>query len=506
MSNESQELSAKASDQQEVKENKETNSEPAKAKNTEKPKQTIPPRSTTIRPRPVNTRAGQVRRPVSANAAPPKKFSVELAMGIVLGALLLGIIIVLVATSAGSATKSQPTATLAPDRGLTPKNDATITAAVATVNAVTAVPLAPTPAGTPLGSQSDSGGANWTMAGGNTARTRTSPVKLTFPLKKVWDVQTGGELISSPAIAGDSAFFGSSNGNFYAVDLKSGQIKWSRKLGPVSVSPAVAGNSVFFGTTSGFVYALDTATGADKWSFPTIEGVVSSPVVANGVVYVGSNLGILWAIDANLGKKRWFIQVGNAQAAGIGTAPAIVENIIYFGSNNGYLYAYDISGAEPVKKWITETDGLKPLLSSPAVADGTVYFATETGKLHAYDAKTGTKKWAAELEGPSASSPAVSNGVVYIGANSKKVFAFDAKDGTKKWEFAAEGVITGSPTIASDTVLIGASDTRLYALDAASGTKKWEFATEDIVVSSPAVVSGRVYLTSLDGRLYAFGE
>jgi outer membrane protein assembly factor BamB len=468
------------------------------------------PASTTIRPRPTNASVTSANRRPAPGAKPPKKgFGVEILMAMVLAALIIGIVIVLIIGNTRP-TPSTNVAIRTPDPAalerLTPKNDATVLAALGTVNSSTAVPLPPTPTGAPVSSLSDTGGNAWTMAGGNPARTRYTSAKVSLPLKKLWDSQATGELAASPAVADGLAFFGSSTGAFYGVDVQTGQVKWTRNLGPIASSPAVAGNTVYFGTTSGFVHALDTKTGQDRWNpFPTIEGVVSSPVVTGGVVYIGTNLSNVLAIDANLGRRLWNISLGMPGAASVTTAPALADGMIYFGATNGVFYAYDITAAEPVKKWSVEIPDKKPLLSSPAVADGLVYFAAEN-KIQAFDAKTGAKKWAADLEAPSSSSPALANGVLYIGSNSKKVYAFEAASGTKKWEFTGDGLFTAAPIVANDVLFIGGNDTKLYALDTATGTKKWEFATGDLIVSSPAVAGGKVFVTSLDGKLYAFGS
>ncbi len=474
------------------------------------------PVSTTVRTRPTSARPRQAvnRTGDGKLVVRQKSHGVEIAMAMVLGALVLGIVLVFVVTSSTTPGKSRPTvqADLPPPLvgELSPQNAATANAVVSKVanQALgTAVPLPPTPSGTPISSMLETDGSNWPMAGGNPARTRATGAQLTFPLKKVWASQIGGELQSSPAIANGMAYFGSSNGNFYAVDLATGAVRWQRQYTPIASSPAVAGNLVYFGTVAGQIYALDATTGNQRWNFPAVDQVLSSPVVANGVVYVGGNLGMLWAIDAYTGQKRFNAQTGKVNIDGINTSPAIAEGLLAFGANNNMFYVVDTNRKPaPDYKWFVKPDDGTGILSSPAIADGTVYFATEAGKLYAYDLASGTKKWAADLGGPSRSSPAVANGVIYIGSSNKKVYAFNAKDGSKKWEFLTGDAVFSSPTITGDTLLIGSNDTHLYALDLDNGTKKWDYQTDDAIGSSPAVVNGRVYVTSYDGRIYAFGQ
>ena len=138
---------------------------------------------------------------------------------------------------------------------LSPKNAATAQAVISRVanqDLSTAVPLQPTPVGTPVSSGLDGPGINWPMAGGSPARTRATATRLSFPLKPLWNNALGGELEASPAIAGGVAYVGSSNGGFYAIDLTTGKTRWSRQYTAIASSPAVAGQTVYFGTISGY--------------------------------------------------------------------------------------------------------------------------------------------------------------------------------------------------------------------------------------------------------------
>ncbi|HET6455605.1 MAG TPA: PQQ-binding-like beta-propeller repeat protein, partial [Armatimonadota bacterium] len=62
---------------------------------------------------------------------------------------------------------------------------------------------------------------------------------------------------SSPAVSGDTVYIGGSDGNLYALSLKTGEKLWSHNLGvPIASSPAISGNAVFVGAYDGNVYAF----------------------------------------------------------------------------------------------------------------------------------------------------------------------------------------------------------------------------------------------------------
>jgi FOG: WD40-like repeat len=50
----------------------------------------------------------------------------------------------------------------------------------------------------------------------------------------------------------------------------------------------VADGAVYFGSGDGNLYALDAATGDLRWKFKTGDVVHASPAFVNGVVFVGS--------------------------------------------------------------------------------------------------------------------------------------------------------------------------------------------------------------------------
>jgi outer membrane protein assembly factor BamB len=120
--------------------------------------------------------------------------------------------------------------------------------------------------------------------------------------------------LSSPVVMQGAVYVGSGDGNLYALDAASGELKWKFKTGDVvHSSPAYAEGTLYFGSWDSFFYAVDAATGKEKWRFhggedPLIHnqvGFQSSAAVADGVVYVGCRDSNLYALDAATGKEKW---------------------------------------------------------------------------------------------------------------------------------------------------------------------------------------------------------
>ena len=116
-----------------------------------------------------------------------------------------------------------------------------------------------------------------------------------------WKFTTGARVTSSPAVVEGLVYFGSFDGNFYCVDAVTGKLRWRfRNAGerrytgthlhgsvpegetmpdPFDVylsSPAVWGGAVYFGSGDGNIYALDAGSGSVKWKFKTGEATLPS--------------------------------------------------------------------------------------------------------------------------------------------------------------------------------------------------------------------------------------
>ncbi len=138
----------------------------------------------------------------------------------------------------------------------------------------------------------------------------------------LWKARTGLGIESSPAVANGVVYVGSDDLKIYAFDAAGASANctgaspnrtctplWSAATGDIVLSsPAVANDVVYVGSTDHKLYAFD-ATGGDAsctgtapartcnplWSMSTGGVVRSSPSVANGAVYVGSDDHTLYA-------------------------------------------------------------------------------------------------------------------------------------------------------------------------------------------------------------------
>lgn len=345
-----------------------------------------------------------------------------------------------------------------------------------------------------------------------------------------WKFETKVRVTSSPAVSDGVVYFGSYDGKFYAVDAGSGQLKWKfqtageRRFAAKHIhgiqpatetmpdpfdfylsSPAVWNEAVYFGSGDGNVYALDAASGTLKWKFQTGDVVHASPAIANGTLFIGSWDSFFYALDAATGKEQWRFKTGEDHdiynQVGIQSSAAVMNGLVYFGCRDSNFYALDAATGQ--KKWAFSNKG-SWVITSPAVRDGKVYFATSDSALfYVLDAKSGIPVFSLKFKWPMFSSPAIAGDMLYMGTHEGKLIAIDLKAQKVAWEFQTDGSRQNGPTFTNP------DGTPNYALafsedfydELVTGVVKMQ--AMGTVLSSPVVVDKIIYVGSTDGNLYA---
>lgn len=346
-----------------------------------------------------------------------------------------------------------------------------------------------------------------------------------------WKFATHARVTSSPAIANGIVYFGSYDGKFYALDAADGHVKWTfaipgeRRFAATHLhgsepaaetmpdpfdfylsSPVVANGAVYFGSGDGNVYALDAAAGTLRWKFHTEDVVHASPAFADGMLFVGSWDSYFYALDGATGTEKWRFKTGEDAAihnqVGIQSSAAVVDGVVYFGCRDSKLYAVDARSGR--QKWSFDNKG-SWVIGSPAVRDGKVYFTTaDTGLLHVVDAANGSPVFSLDFKHwPMFSSPAIAGDMLYVGSHAGKLLAVDLKAQRLSWTFQTDASRQNGPALtqADGTPNYAAAFAGNFYDDMIVGVRK--MMTTGALLSSPAVAGNVVYVGSTDGNLYA---
>ena len=161
-----------------------------------------------------------------------------------------------------------------------------------------------------------------------------------------------------------------------ASDLPNLQLKWAFAF-PEAIrarsQPAIAGGALYVGSQNGTVYALDQRSGCIRWSFSTVAevrtGIVVGPWVdgdRSPLLYFGDLVGNVYAVNAVTGKLAWRDRPDDHPGLTLTAAPVIYENRLYV----------------PMSA-----------LEVTAAADPGYACCTFRGGVAAYDASSGKKLW-----------------------------------------------------------------------------------------------------------------
>ncbi len=306
--------------------------------------------------------------------------------------------------------------------------------------------------------------------------------------KIAWRKDFGSCMAASPAIVGNTVVQAVMNptpcargsresqpGFVVAMNAKTGRQKWRFKTGVVESSPLVVGRIVYFGTWNHRVYALDIRSGTVRWSYDTGDEIDSSAAYADGMVYIGTNSGRVFALDAKTGAYRWsassFSRFGQREY--FYATPTVAYGRVYIGNTDGTLYAF---GAKTGHLLWAQHAGTY-VYSAAAVWRHRVYVGTYDGRFRAFDAATGDPVWTWEAPGKIHGAPTVMAGLVYFATTSapsrnaqryvkngtRGIYALNAVTGKLVWQH--RGIGQYSPIVADSSRVYMVGSTRIYGVE-----------------------------------------
>jgi len=272
---------------------------------------------------------------------------------------------------------------------------------------------------------------DWTMWRGNVENPGFTwdrgPLNLNVGPK--WSFQTGGGIISSPAVANGKVYIGSNDKHVYCIDAYNGSLIWKFKLENHEAmtvygsSPAVVGNKVITGPDDGYIYCLDANTGEKLWKldvgpYRPIQvslgqfNLKPSPIIYNNRIYIGSPYNNkTYCIDLS-GRVVW----SNTTTGPILSSAAIEGGIAYFISwgrgttaDRDWVYMYNADTGAFIRRFQVArsfprvTGGAFATAFAtypsytPVVVKDRLYIGTQTATMACYNTTTGTLIWQAEM-------------------------------------------------------------------------------------------------------------
>ncbi|CUX97463.1 outer membrane protein assembly factor BamB [Candidatus Hoaglandella endobia] len=149
-------------------------------------------------------------------------------------------------------------------------------------------------------------------------------------IDRIHDVQT------TPVVVNGIVYALAYNGNFAALDLRSGQLMWSKKIGSVT-NLVVDDNRIYLVDQNDRVIALKLQGGVTLWrQNELLHRNLTSPVLYNSYIVTGDSEGYLHWINTDDGS---LIAQQKVDSSGLLAKPIVVDNKIIVQAKNGEIYS-----------------------------------------------------------------------------------------------------------------------------------------------------------------------
>lgn len=295
-------------------------------------------------------------------------------------------------------------------------------------------------------------------------------------MTELWTDGVPAKISGGMSVAYETVFFGTENGEVYALDAKTGETKWQTNVrGEVLAAPAVEENVVVVSTGSGIVHALDAVNGEEKWTYESdvpalsLRGI-SAPTAAGGGAIVGTANGRIAVNLLESGQTAWEQTVGTPSGA-------------------------------------TELDRIVDVDGKPLVLGGTVFAISYEGTLAAIELRSGRMLWKREYG--SFRRASVSGNSLYLVDVNSTIYALDRRNGIELWsQRALKGRTLTAAEPVGDYIVVGDNYGYLHWLTRDEGqlVSRLEVGGDDedeSIFASPIAKGKVLYTQTRDGELHA---
>jgi outer membrane protein assembly factor BamB len=187
-----------------------------------------------------------------------------------------------------------------------------------------------------------------------------------------------------PPLAAGTFVVVASGGRLVALDLASGQPKWT--VNDAGDPSSLLWHNALVVAAAGTTVRAWGADGKDAWR-QEAEARIAAPIAGEGdLVFAGLEAQKLAAFDATTGVPRW--------TQSLETVPNTLlafQGRLYFSGEDGDFYAYL---QRPLPQWDWRySNRLPPAVGAPVTDDRRLYVAFLDNTVRAFDVKTGNERW-----------------------------------------------------------------------------------------------------------------
>jgi outer membrane protein assembly factor BamB len=258
---------------------------------------------------------------------------------------------------------------------------------------------------------------------------------------------------AAPGLDGRMAYVALKTGRVVAVDLESGEIRWSVELTTAWPPAAGAGTVVVAGDE--LLTAMHAADGRPRWALPVPGGFSAPPLLDTDWVVVGTTTGEVLAVHAREGRTLWTRSLGS------------------------------------------------PLRARPAVAADAVYLSLEDGRVVSLGLTAGDVRWERTLGGAPGDILPLDDRL-FVGSRDRYFYCLKIKDGSVRWRFPSGLAIPGAPVVDERRVYFTSLDNVLRALDRGNGHMMWKRGLPLRPSGGPLLAGRRLLVAGVSAEVRAY--
>ncbi len=165
---------------------------------------------------------------------------------------------------------------------------------------------------------------------------------------------------SNPLVAGELVFASVfSPGAVCAARRKTGELLWLNSLDSLGSESVLLHGRNLYAKSNRTLYALDPKTGRVRWEFSPIpdpgEWIYSSPSVCAGRVFIGDRCGYLHCLDAKTGSRLWRRLTSKGRNNQVNSTALVTKEQVVSANNQGIVVCYSPETGKTI--WRERVDG-----------------------------------------------------------------------------------------------------------------------------------------------------
>lgn len=341
--------------------------------------------------------------------------------------------------------------------------------------------------------------------------------KREFHVREVWARQApekenlGFRKINrmTPVILGNLLIQGNAIDGMVAYDRDTGRQLWRLPVwNGVEAGATVINDRLFFGASDGLFYSVNAKTGQVLWTFPTHSENIAEPFLdtANGIVYFLSGANVVYALEAESGRQLWLYSRQDTSNFSIrgGSRPALKDGNLFVGFSDGTLVSLNAKTGN--LQWelpLNKNKKFRDVDAAPIVDGDQIYVSGYDDKLYCINALKGDVQW--KIDGGGYYPVTIYNDRIFYSTTAGEVWALQKGNGQKMWSYSVKEGIPTQVRVYKGLAVFGETQGRLRFLDVNTGKEVSSFDPGRGIMSTPAIdeKNSQVYFISGEANVYA---